>query len=412
MLIPVLRQINNMKKLITLILLISTAFAQTQNPTPTWFSNGFYPPSSNTPPTGLKAGGLHFNTSTGKLSVYNGSVWQYYLSEANAATGYVPANRTLTINGTAYDLSANRSWTIDAGVTSVFGRTGAVTAQSGDYTFSQLSGKPTTLAGYGITDAYPLSGNPSGFLTTVTSSQIATALGYTPVNYTVSNGLTLSGADIKFGGTLTQNTQILGTNYSFAVISSNGSTSLASFQVSNSTGASIRYSSDSNLKSIDINSTAFTIRDDTNNGGVKYAADYSASFTDRSLVDKAYVTSTVAAINTSSGSFTPEVSTWLNSTGITSSWIGGYYIKVGNVVIISGRINTTPSSSGALAIEISLPVPSDFTYSGNVTGFAVSDPYSRLSASALVSTDHIQFSGTISSSASYSFDIYCMYTVQ
>jgi len=32
-------------------------------------------------------------------------------------------------------------------------------------TWSTLTGKPTTLAGYGITDAYPLTGNPSGFLT-------------------------------------------------------------------------------------------------------------------------------------------------------------------------------------------------------------------------------------------------------
>ena len=32
-------------------------------------------------------------------------------------TDYVPTSRTLTINGTSYDLSANRSWTISAGVT-------------------------------------------------------------------------------------------------------------------------------------------------------------------------------------------------------------------------------------------------------------------------------------------------------
>jgi hypothetical protein len=37
----------------------------------------------------------------------------------------------------------------------------SVPAQS----FSSLTGKPTTLSGYGITDAYPLTGNPSGFLT-------------------------------------------------------------------------------------------------------------------------------------------------------------------------------------------------------------------------------------------------------
>ena len=40
---------------------------------------------------------------------------------AAALTGYVPSTRTLTINGTTYDLSADRSWTIAAGgtVTSV-----------------------------------------------------------------------------------------------------------------------------------------------------------------------------------------------------------------------------------------------------------------------------------------------------
>ncbi len=39
-----------------------------------------------------------------------------------------------------------------AGVSSVFGRTGNVVAQSGDYPFSFLSSIPTTIAGYGITD--------------------------------------------------------------------------------------------------------------------------------------------------------------------------------------------------------------------------------------------------------------------
>jgi len=41
------------------------------------------------------------------------------------------------------------------------GNSVAIPAQA----FSSLTGKPTTLAGYGITDGYPLSGNPSGFLT-------------------------------------------------------------------------------------------------------------------------------------------------------------------------------------------------------------------------------------------------------
>lgn len=32
-------------------------------------------------------------------------------------SGYVPTTRTLTINGVTYDLSADRSWTVTAGLT-------------------------------------------------------------------------------------------------------------------------------------------------------------------------------------------------------------------------------------------------------------------------------------------------------
>lgn len=49
----------------------------------------------------------------------------------------------------------------------------------------QILNKPTNLAGYGITDAYPLAGNPSGFLTGITSGQVTGALGFTP--YSASN---------------------------------------------------------------------------------------------------------------------------------------------------------------------------------------------------------------------------------
>ena len=49
--------------------------------------------------------------------------------------GGVPTSRTLTINGTSYDLSADRSWTITAaGVSSFNSRTGAVSLTSGDVT--------------------------------------------------------------------------------------------------------------------------------------------------------------------------------------------------------------------------------------------------------------------------------------
>ncbi len=57
--------------------------------------------------------------------------------------------------GTAKFLREDASWAVPPGtlVLSVFGRTGAVAAASNDYTFAQLASTPTSLSGYGITDA-------------------------------------------------------------------------------------------------------------------------------------------------------------------------------------------------------------------------------------------------------------------
>lgn len=69
------------------------------------------------------------------------------------ATTTVPRTTTLTINGTAQDLSANRSWTVgdvrsDASYSNPTWLTGLA--------WSKVSGTPSTLSGYGITDAVPV----------------------------------------------------------------------------------------------------------------------------------------------------------------------------------------------------------------------------------------------------------------
>lgn len=57
--------------------------------------------------------------------------------------------------------------------------------------FASLTGKPTTLSGYGITDAYPLSGNPSGFISSYTENDpIVKAIS----GLIKSNGTTISAA--------------------------------------------------------------------------------------------------------------------------------------------------------------------------------------------------------------------------
>lgn len=60
--------------------------------------------------------------------------------------------------------------------------------------FSALISKPTTLSGYGITDAYPLLGNPSGFLTS-----------FTEVDGSVSNEIELPSQTGNSGKYLTTN---------------------------------------------------------------------------------------------------------------------------------------------------------------------------------------------------------------
>ena len=91
--------------------------------------------------------------------MFNGGVYSYTLPSANgtlaltsdiptlSGLGGVPTSRTLTINGTAYDLSANRSWTIAPGTSA---RTETIfTATSGQTTFT-ISGGYTA----GLVDVY------------------------------------------------------------------------------------------------------------------------------------------------------------------------------------------------------------------------------------------------------------------
>lgn len=110
------------------------------------------------------------------------------LDQINTALGYTPYNGTTNPNGYI----------------------SSVPAQS----FASLTGKPTTLSGYGITDAYPLTGNPSGFLTTITSGQVTGALGFTPVTNTRT--LTINGTSFDLSANRTWTVGDLSSSGSYA----------------------------------------------------------------------------------------------------------------------------------------------------------------------------------------------------
>ena len=100
--------------------------------------------------------------TAGRVAVANGNASAGLptidlVTTAVAAGSYGDGTHVATFTVDAYGrLTAAGSTAIAfpaAPVTSVFGRTGAVVAAANDYTFAQIGSKPTTLAGYGITDA-------------------------------------------------------------------------------------------------------------------------------------------------------------------------------------------------------------------------------------------------------------------
>lgn len=133
-----------------------------------------------------------------------------YITSA-ALTGYVPTTRTLTINGTSYDLSADRSWTIPAGgtVTSVELSAGTGISLSGT--------NPITTSGtITVTNSAPdqtvsLSTTGTGLSITGTYPNFTLENTAPGTTYTVDNGLTENPTgNFELGGALKQDTDITG----------------------------------------------------------------------------------------------------------------------------------------------------------------------------------------------------------
>lgn len=152
-----------------------------------------------------------------------GTSTQYLMADGSVSTlaSYVPTSRTLTINGTGYDLTADRSWSVgtvtsvSASVPTGFAISGSPITSSGTLAITFASGYalPTTIKQSNWDDAYTFvaafptqTGNAGKYLTTdgsslswgtvtagvssfntrtgavsLTSTDVTTALGFTPV---------------------------------------------------------------------------------------------------------------------------------------------------------------------------------------------------------------------------------------
>lgn len=113
-------------------------------------------------------------------------------------------------------------------VSSVFGRTGAITAQSNDYTFAQIGSKPTTIAGYGITDFNSLGDARWVPLTrTLTGGDGIDTIGDLSANRTIAVNSTVvrTSGNQSIAGTKTftgNQIELTGTNPRIRYIGSNG----------------------------------------------------------------------------------------------------------------------------------------------------------------------------------------------
>jgi len=124
-----------------------------------------------------------FNTRTGAITLSS--------SDVTTALGYTPVtnDRTLTINGTTYDLASNRSWTVgNVRSDTTYSNPAFITSLS----WSKITGTPTTLSAYGITDSY-------------TQTQVNNLLsGYVPYTGATTNvnlgTNSLTGKDLTVGG--------------------------------------------------------------------------------------------------------------------------------------------------------------------------------------------------------------------
>jgi predicted heme/steroid binding protein len=146
----------------------------------------------------IVSGVSSFNTRTGAIELGD--------TDVTGALGYTPVTnaRTLTINGTTYDLSANRSWSIVAGISSFNTRTGDITLLDTDVT-GALGYTPVTNART-ITingTTYDLSANrtwvvdASSVTTRVIQKFTATA---SQTTFTVTGGYTVGMVDVFLNG--------------------------------------------------------------------------------------------------------------------------------------------------------------------------------------------------------------------
>jgi hypothetical protein len=140
-------------------------------------------------------------------SGYNKTNWDTAYGWGNhASAGYVPTSRTITINGTSYDLSANRSWTVTANAVET--DTLQTVTSRGNVTTTSITANSVIIPSF-ETSTNVLSfrsGIPDGTNVGIRAKATVTAnrdglelLGYNGIDFSINNGNTVAGKFNNYG---------------------------------------------------------------------------------------------------------------------------------------------------------------------------------------------------------------------
>jgi hypothetical protein len=236
----------------------------------------------------------------------------------------------------------------------------------------------------------------------------------TPFSIDTEGIVRLAGGETQPGGT-----RLAPYDYSIRVPSGGGGLSMNVLTDSNLDPASIRMFRSTNTTGnvmlqvlLGNNSTTAnhsfaannnqTSRIANNNGAVEIGNGGNTVTTVGGLViNKTAVTApTVSDGNVFSGFYTPTLT---NVTNVEASLAYQMqYIRVGNVVTVSGQIDINPTAAGNCVVRLSLPIASTFTAPRNAAGMAIGTHAARIQADTATGDAYIGFVASDLSNAGYS----------
>ena len=294
-------------------------------------------------------------------------------------SGYVPTSRTLTINGVTYDLSANRSWTVTAGLSSVglsmpsgFTVSNSPLTTNGTITVGLASGYsiPTTASQATWNTAYNdsivsagVTGTSTKTLTlnqqdggTVTASWSDIDTGLTSVGLSMPSAFAVSNSPLTSNGTIA----VTGAGTSAQYVRGDGQ--LANFPTNGGGGSSVNYYLNGSVSQGTFGGDTYYEMSKTPIIGA------GTNFTRTNAQGNGYIASFItdagdpALLNIPGGNWNVEFYFQASSSGSTPSFYAELYkVSSSNVFTLIGSGSTNPEGiTNGTAVDqyyTSIPVP-------------------------------------------------------